>query len=82
MEPGAGFLGLCQPASTGSTLDASAGLAAGEEPAAAALADVFWSVDDFGELVAFAVVVVVNFGAVVPVSMSMLMARACLNCSS
>ena len=77
-------MGLCQPACTGSTLDASAGLEGLEVPAAAALPDVFWSLDDCGVLVAFAVVVVVNFGAVMPVcvSMSMLMARACLNCSS
>ena len=71
-------MGLCQPACTGSTLDDSAGLAGLEVPDADA--NVFWSVDDCGVLVAF--VVVVNFGAVVSVSMSMLMAKACLNCSS
>ena len=71
---------MCQPACTGSTLDDSAGLAGLEVPDAAALADVFWSVDDCGGLGAF--VVVVDFGAVMPVSMSMLMAKACLNCSS
>ena len=71
MEPGAGFLGLCQPAWTGSTREASVGLTvfglAAEGLVAVALA---------------ALVLVVVLGAADPVSMSILMARACLSCSS
>ena len=81
MEPGAGFLGLCQPACTGSTREASADLTIFEVPPAATVEGL---VETLGALVAVALaaLVLVDLGEVGPVSMSILMARACLSCSS
>ena len=79
--PGAGFLGLCQPACTGSTLEASVGSPVLALPPAAATLEGLLGT---AVAVAFAVLELelLDLAAVDPVSMSILMARACLNCSS
>ena len=81
IEPGAGFLGLCQPACTGSTLEASVGSPILFLPPAAATLEGLLGT---AVAVAFAVLELelLDLAAVDPVSMSILMARACLSCSS
>ena len=79
IEPGAGFLGLCQPACTGSTREASVGLTDLVFPAVGVtLGGLFGA----AVAVAFPVLELLVLGAVDAVSISILMARACLNCSS
>ena len=81
IEPGAGFLGLCQPACTGSTREASVGSTVLVLPPAVATLDGLLGT---AVAVAFAVLELelLVFPVVDPVSMSILIARARLNCSS
>ena len=79
IEPGAGFLSLCQPACTGSTREASVGSTALVLPPAVATLEGLLGT---AVAVAFPVLELLDLAAVDPVSMSILIARACLNCSS
>ena len=80
IEPGAVFLGLCQPACTGSTREASVGLTDLVFPPAGVALEGLFAAAVAVDLAVLELLLVL--AAVDPVSISILMARACLNCSS